>query len=127
MCTNAKSRLVVFVVSIVWVFGTCAFGLSGFLLIAPLALVVLALVRPFRAPALGLLTGWLLWFYDHDFGVNVGGPEAPMSRAIRDWLGLRWDNDTAPVLLLMAAGGCVALAYQLVRRAVLRAGTNHVQ
>ena len=48
--------------------------------------------------------GWLVWFYDHDFLANVGGPSTPISDAITQHLGLQWDDDTSPLLLLMLAG-----------------------
>src|SRR6266852_2280697 len=107
MTTNPKRRAVIFAVAIVWILACLIRGFSGFLLCAPFALIVLGFVPPLRAPAVGMPMGWLVWFYDEDFGVNVGGPEAPITKAIQHWLGLRWDNDTAPVLLLMLAGGCI--------------------
>ena len=74
MSTSPKQRVVVFAVAIVWILACLARGFGGFALCAPLALLVLCFVHPLRLAAIGMLIGWLIWFYDGDFGLNVGGP-----------------------------------------------------
>ena len=115
------------IVIVLWGLASLLFEFRGFVLGAPVALLVLAYVPVCRAPAIGTLAGWLVWFYDGDFGMNPGGPEAPISKAIQNWLGLGWDNYAAPVLFLMLAGGCVGLLCGLAYHGFGRARANQVQ
>ena len=102
------------------------FGSIGFVLSVPLVFVS-SLVVPFcRLPASGALLGWFVWLYDYDFLLNVGGPETPLSDAIRRSLGITYSADiyalVVPPLLLMltgcGAGLVCVLSYRLIKKAL---------
>jgi hypothetical protein len=111
---------------------SCVFGSIGFVLSVPLVLVSLLVVPICRLPSSGALLGWFVWLCDYDYLLNVGGPETPLSNAIRRSLGISYSADipalVVPPLLLMltgcGAGLVCVLAYRLIKKALSR-GTRH--
>ncbi len=101
---------------------SCVFGCIGFVLSVPLVFVASLVVSRCRLPSGGALLGWFVWLYDYDFLLNVGGPETPLSNAIRRSLGLTYSGDicalVAPPLLLMLTGGGAGLVCALVFRLI---------
>lgn len=66
-----------------------------------------------KTGALGTLSGFLLWFYDYDFLLNVGGPSTPISDSIREMVGI---NNTVspssifiPPVILILSGGVIGV------------------
>jgi hypothetical protein len=121
MTTNPKIRVAIFAASILCILAGLALGPGGFFLATPLVLLLLCFVPGARPAAMGILIGWFVMLYDDDFGLNLGGPEAPIQRGIRNLLGLRWDDYVTPVLLLMLGGGCAGILCKLIAQAAGRA------
>lgn len=79
-----------------------------------LLLVVLFLKGICRIPVAGLLLGYMVWFYDYDFLLNMGGPSTPISDHICLRLGLKMCccgevEMLAPLFVLVLAGGFIGL------------------
>ena len=122
MITSTEVRITIGTAVVVSVVSTCIFGWLGFVLSTPLALVFLLAVPRCRVSVVGMMVGWFLWFRDLDFGLNPGGPSAPLRKGILGALHIKsWEYSDAmsslvPMLVLMAAGCvtgwfCLAVIY----------------
>ncbi|TRZ77588.1 hypothetical protein D4R87_02440 [bacterium] len=53
---------------------------------------------------IGGVTGVLVWSYDYDFFINVGGPSAPISNSIRNFFSLGHCSFVPLYILMIALG-----------------------
>lgn len=61
---------------------------------------------------LGGLTGLLIWLYDYDFLLNMGGPNTPISNFIRSMFNIiPWSGGAAffPLYILIPIGGLLGI------------------
>jgi hypothetical protein len=55
--------------------------------------------------SMGAIFGFLIWFYDYDFLINMGGPNTPISDSISRFFGI--DFLFFPLIFLIAVFGIV--------------------
>jgi hypothetical protein len=67
-----------------------------------------------RSGAIGGVLGALVWLYDHDFLLNAGGPDAPVSRRLLETChltGLPYPAVVLTPLVILVISGAVAGAF----------------
>lgn len=96
------------------------------LLSLPIFFIILFISRlDFWEPVLGLFIGFLVWLYDYDFLLNAGGPEAPISEALRKLLDAEQWSPSAPLYIFMLIGaGIGGLVYGWHKRTSNNAHIN---
>jgi hypothetical protein len=77
-------------------------------------LVVVFFKRKNKIPIAGFLFGYIVWFYDYDFLLNMGGPSTPISNYLCEQMGLHMCccgriEMLAPLLVLVLSCGAIGL------------------
>lgn len=84
-------------------------------IVAIIALLLIAYKKGINSlPIAGFFLGCVVWFYDYEFLLNAGGPEAQISNFICTQLGSHMCSDREPQLfiplfVLILSGGAVGI------------------
>ncbi len=57
----------------------------------------------------GAIAGALIWLYDYDFLLNMGGPSTPISDSIRDFFQISIYDAFKPLFILISLGIIISI------------------
>jgi hypothetical protein len=72
----------------------------------------------------GGIIGAFVWLYDYDFLLNAGGPETPISDAIRNFFGMDYTDIFFPLFFLITIGAIIGGVASWIKDRFLKRKTN---